>query len=508
MNENLHRGLAAPGDIPMAEELALLGHDIRSALTDVMAALAMIDDHHLAGPDRQQLARAKASAGSLVGYLKDGLAMLLTESPLTLDHAHVDIAEMLQDLTRRYCYFTGQNPNAVIIASANLPAMITCNRTALDRILSNLVSNAITHSGGQTIRLTVTQPAPDQICFSVTDQGPGFPDQIGERTRKGSAENSALPAWHTDEGHGLGLSIAHILAQRMGATLDLRNHDGGAIAALTLPIDPVADCNPAPSVETSCLIGKQVLIAEDSTPQLLLLDKFLRDCGAKTTMMRDGAAAENALLAGNFDLALIDLEMPGRTGLQICTALRDRHNQSGTQNGTQNGKLARIVILTAHHLPEIHQTALAAGATQVLVKPITSAHNLATALCSAPGQAPTNPPAPRDTTAFDRLLEMAGPELATELLARYQDDLTTVQTNLCAALPPLDWPTLCAASHVLIGLAGTAGDTTLEHNARTFNTAANSKDSGALSLQKDAVLDGLADLLTHLHQIEQERQRT
>lgn len=505
MTENLRRGPPAPTQAitpdpmdapptnvpphttPMSEELALLGHDIRSAITDVIAGLALINDQHMPQADRQQLARVSASANSLMRYLENGLTTLLADAPAELDQAPTDIAELLQGLTHRFCYSTGQSQSAVITVPADLPATITCNRTALDRILTNLISNAITHSGGQTIRLVVTQPAADQICFSVIDQGPGFPDHIGACNRAGHA----LPAWKTSEGHGLGLSIAHILARRLGASLDLRNRDGGAIAALTLPIVPDENGAAAVPVNSQCLIGKRVLIADDSAPQLLLLDRFLRDCGAVTTMLRDGAAAERTLLAGNFDLALIDLEMPGRSGLQICAALRDTP--------------LRIVILTAHHLPEMHAAAIAAGATSVLMKPITSAQQLAAALCDIPSAAKPALPARRDPTGFDRLLDMAGPNLAAELLARYREDLMNVQTKLHTALPPMDWPSLSAASHVLIALAGTAGDTALEHSARAFNTGANGQDIGAVSQHKDAVLDGLAGLLTLLHQIEQER---
>ncbi|WP_022705266.1 hybrid sensor histidine kinase/response regulator [Pseudorhodobacter ferrugineus] len=496
MNENLRLGLpnsARPHTTPqtssMTEELALLGHDIRSAVTDVLAGLAMVDDQNLTESDRQQLARVRVSAASLVRYLEDGLTTLLADAPPELDQAPTHIAELVQDLTHRFCYSTGQNQNAVITASADLPATIICNRTALDRILTNLISNAITHSDGQTVRLVIARPASDQICFSVIDQGPGFPDHLGDRMQN----SRAIPAWQTSEGHGLGLRIAHILAQRMGATLDLRNQDGGAVAALTLPLLPDAQATPTPPVQSQCLTGKRVLIADDSAPQLLLLDKFLRDCGAETTIMRDGITAERALLAGHFDLALIDHEMPGRTGLQICTALRDTP--------------LRIVLLTAHHLPAVHHAALAAGAAQVLVKPITSAQSLAAALCDVLGQSLPNAPPPRDPTGFDRLLDMAGPDLAAELLASYQNDLTAVQTKMQMALHPLDWPALCAASHVLIALAGTAGDTALEHSARAFNTAANAQDTNAVSQQKEAVLDGLAGLLTLLHQIEQERHR-
>lgn len=498
----------SPNSDPMAEELALLGHDIRSAIADMMAGLAMIDDSRLATADRLQLDRARSTGESLVRYLEEGLTTLLAKSPPQLDQAPTDLGQLLKDLTRRWGYSINSS-NAVVISSANVPAVVQCNRTAVDRILSNLISNAITYSGGQTIRLDVTHPTPDQLCFTITDQGPGFPANIGEQPSRGSAENSALPAWesHEGHGHGLGLSIAQTLARRMGATLELHNKPGGGgVATLFLPIGGAFHALTQSPADISCLKGKKVLIADDSMPQLLLLAQFLRDFGAQITMVRDGIAAQSAISAGDFDLALIDLEMPGRTGLEICQAFRDHPNLTK--------KATRIVILTAHHLPVVHQSALAAGATQVLVKPITSSQSLAEALCqvmpdtqnSRQTQPGTETPPSPENGDFFRLLDIAGPELAAELLARYQEDLISVQTKLVAALPGFDWQTLRAASHVLIALAGTAGMGALEHKARAFNLAANDNDRDGVILHREAVLDGLANLLTFVQQIAQQRQ--
>lgn len=489
-----------PGADPMTEELALLGHDMRSAIADVLAGLALINADRLTLPDRQQLNRARATAASLVRYLEDGLTTLLAQTAPNLETAPTDPAQLLTDLTHRWGHSVDHNPNAVVVTATNLPDMIICNHTALDRVLSNLISNAITYSGGKTVHLNVTHPAPHTLCFAITDQGPGFPDDVAAQPRKGSRDNSALPAWHSDEGHGLGLSIAHTLAQRMGATLDLHNQTSGATATLTLPIGPVPDDPLTPPLDALCLKGKKVLIADDSVPQLLLLAQFLRECGADITMARDGTTAESALQTGQFDLALLDHEMPGRTGLDICKGQRDRHHPLG--------KATRIVILTAHHLPVVHQTLLAAGAAQVIVKPITSAHSLTKALCQMQPVPATNDHPMHDASTFMALLDMAGPDLAAELMARYQEDLTSVQTNLHTALEHQDWAGLRSASHVLIALSGTAGAKALEHSARAFNTAAMDQDNGAMLPHKDAVLDGLAALLKMIGQIAQERHLT
>ncbi|WP_415233342.1 response regulator [Pseudorhodobacter sp.] len=490
---------ARPSGDPLSEELALLGHDIRSAISDILAGLALIDDSRLDLSDRQQLDRTKATTETLAGYLEDGMATLLAQAPREVQPVRTNLSRFLGDLSRRWSYSADRKTNAVIITSSGLPDVVLCNRNALNRILSNLISNAITHSDGQPVSLTVSHPAPDKLHFIIADKGPGFPENIADRPGHGSAGNSALPAWegHEGQGHGLGLNIAQTLAQRMGAVLRLHNQaGGGAVAELLLPISIAADL-PVPPADTSCLMGKTVLIADDSAPQLLLLKHYLAECGARVTALRDGAAAEAALIVGQFDLALIDLEMPGRSGLEICAALRN--------HPAKTDKPTSIVILTAHQLPSIHQKALAAGANRVLVKPFTSASALAAALCG--DLPPAAEPRPAlDATAFMRLLDIAGPDMAAELLARYQEDLTSVQARLVAGLAANDWKNLSAASHVLIALAGTAGMGDLEQACREFNLAANDADSVSMAKHRDAMLNGLADLLSFVKRTALERQ--
>ncbi|MGO4907301.1 hybrid sensor histidine kinase/response regulator [Pseudorhodobacter sp. W20_MBD10_FR17] len=482
-------------DGAMSEELALLGHDIRSALADVSAGLALLDASNFTQQNQMQLDGVKATAESLSRFLDEGLTTLLTQAAPELTLATTDIAEMLHDLQRRWSFSAGLQTNSIKITTRDLPAAVLCNRTAVERVLSNLLSNALAHSGGRPVSLDVTHPAPDQLRFMVTDSGPGFPDAV--RNKPGQIHTPAMPAWQDRQGHGLGIRIARSLAQRMNATLNLLNQpNGGALAELVLPIAiPAPDDRPA--VDTSCLKGKKVLIADDSMPQLMILQQYLRGFGANTTVAHDGPSAEAALMAGGFDIAFIDYEMPHRSGLEICRALRDHPNPQAAPT--------QIIILTAHNLPEFFDKALAAGADRLLVKPIASAADLLKAICGP------LPPAPQDQTssdpaAFSRLLDMAGPSVAHELALRYIDDLMSIQSKLLAALPAQDWPSLAKASHVLIALAGTAGMAPLENHARAFNLAASTQDSVALDLQQKPVMDGLADLLKFIARIAQERQ--
>ena len=101
------------------------------------------------------------------------------------------------------------------------------------------------------------------------------------------------------------------------------------------------------------------------------------------------------------------------------------------------------------------------------------------------------------TEELAHLLEIAGPELANQLIRQFQIDLADVQTRLTAGFPAQDWPVLRSASHVLIALAGTAGAPALEQAAHDLNLAAKDRNLAAIAALSPQVLQGL-DALIHL----------
>ena len=487
---------------PMAEELALLAHDIRSVMTDVMAGLELMDASTLGTDNRQQLERVKASGEGLFRLLEVALSTVLGRTAEDLPMAPVHLSRLLNDLMRRFAYADAAGkPRARVVVSAapNLPEVVMCNLVAVERVLSNLLGNALIHSGDGLVTLEVRHPDQKELCFNIVDQGPGFPSHVSDETAARAADHRALPAWQEDEGHGLGLSIALALSERMGGRIRLRNTPtGGGAAEFCLPILPVPVPKVAPAQGSATTFhGLQVLLADDSTTQLLVLSQYLGQLGAHATMVRDGGSAIAALQSGAFDVAILDHDMPGLSGPEVCARIR-----------ATPGDLARlpIVILTAHHLEEFHDQARAAGANAVLIKPISSAKPLAEALQAVLTLPTAVTETAIDPKAFLHLLDIAGADLATELITRFQEDLAAVEADLITALPELDWRALRGASHVLVALAGTAGAHILEEASRAFNTAAIAGNAQHIAEQAEALLTGLTELIAFIDNIASDRQ--
>lgn len=100
-----------------------------------------------------------------------------------------------------------------------------------------------------------------------------------------------------------------------------------------------------------------------------------------------------------------------------------------------------------------------------------------------------------DQTRLARLLDLAGPELAPELLRQIAADLRAVQSGLTAGFAKADWVALRAQSHTLIALAGTLGAQSLHVTALALHRAAQHRDLTALPLLRAAVQTALADLI-------------
>lgn len=126
-----------------------------------------------------------------------------------------------------------------------------------------------------------------------------------------------------------------------------------------------------------------------------------------------------------------------------------------------------------------------------------------THLAAQIGAQPPQPPAlqlPLDRSVFDHLMDMAGPEIARDLLDRLIEDLTSVRQALDAARHTPDWETLRMQSHILIGLAGAVGATHLQTHAQDLNHLANQASDVSLEwqlMQLDPPLTALIQFIRH-----------
>jgi signal transduction histidine kinase len=367
---------------------ANVSHELRTPLTLILAPverlLAVV-------PQAQQrdLETIQQNARLLQHHVDDLLDVARLEAGgLELQRASVDLSQMVD---RTISHFVAAIETRRITLQAEAPAelRLAADPDQLQRILFNLIGNAVkfTPDGG-TVRVSVRADG-DQALLQVEDSGPGVPasqrETIFERFRQGESQVTRRFG-----GTGLGLAIARELAALHDGTISVDDSAlGGARFTLALPIgqpqtlpalqwEPTANVGPAsasaappaddtlPARAVSAEGQPHILVVEDNAEVRRFLAETLA-ASYQVTVAPDGVQGVSQALTIRPDLIVSDVMMPGLSGEQLVQALR------------QHGELEQtpIVMLTARADVDLRVRLLRDGAQDYLLKPFSPAELLA-----------------------------------------------------------------------------------------------------------------------------------
>jgi CheY-like chemotaxis protein len=498
---------APPGPSPrtasVTETLQLFSHDIRSAMSDVIGGLRLIDRDRLPPETRLQVDRVQA-AGDVLAALVDGALMAAAgDTLIQRDQSSFGLEDWLAALERRWSgHALAAGSTFRVLRGDALPRRILSNQIMLDRIIGNLVSNAMRHAPASPVTLLVSAERGAGVDLILEDDGPGYPSEVLDRVARGAEPAASGPAG----GSGLGLRIAAELSQQIGATLTLSNRpEGGGRGQLFLPASALDwdGTGPAP-VDPPDLSGLRILVAEDNLTNQMILRQMLDKMRAEAVFVADGVAALECLGRDRFDIALIDIEMPRLSGLEVMTAVRQRDDPVARMP---------LVALTAYVLRDNREAIYDAGADGILGKPISSASEFGRAILRYAGR-PAGLPEPEDVlqgasaglqlgrkldeARFDALLEIAGPEGRVELLSRLHEDLDTVLSGLDVAIRDATLSEIRAQTHILIAISGAVGAERLHRLAEVLNIAAKRRRMSDLPALYQPCRADLVDLIAHV----------
>ena len=528
--------------------VSLLGHDLRAAVSDVIGGLRLID-HTTLGPQISlQLERVRAAGEVLARLLEQELALLNDEATFpNIQPENVHITRLLQDLKARWSGRALEKGLSFDMdVGATVPQVVKFDRTALDRALSNILSNAIKYTDQGAIRFSITRMDDDSLLFVVEDEGPGFSHTalqslftLGERVDG-----------HGKPGLGLGLRISREMTDRLGGEIWVENRvdpatsapRSGARISIKLPGDawePLQGDRIA-NGKLPDLSKVRVLLADDSPTNQAVIGAMLSAMGAEYEVAGDGVEAMNLLDQQRFDLVLLDIEMPRLSGLEVLRLVRG-----------QTGLSAQIPMLaiTAYVLRANREAIYVAGADGILAKPVMCIESFGLAIRRALNRNlqafPETQPTESDRTGsdkagpeksgpeklgpdnsgpdnsgpdksgpdldrqrFDHLITIAGPVAARELLSRLETDLRQVERGLVAAFAGPNLAEIRGQTHVLIALAGAVGATPLQNLAETLNECAHQADVKRLSGLSAAALTKLDSLIHFISNELAQRQHT
>ncbi len=253
---------------------------------------------------------------------------------------------------------------------SDVPNEIISDPTRIKQILINVLGNAVKFTDRGNISVSVDYAKPF-LSFEVTDSGKGItPEQAASLFQPFTQVDSS--ATRRFGGTGLGLALSRRLAQSLGGELLLERSkpDHGTTFSIRLPIAEGMNATPihelrseiqtfsAPQEKRNRLINIKVLLVDDSADNRLLVSKLLKIEGALVETAEDGADGVLKALDGDFDLVLMDIQMPRMDG------------HEAVQNLRAAGFNKPIIALTAHAFREEKERCLRVGFNEHLTKPI------------------------------------------------------------------------------------------------------------------------------------------
>ena len=352
--------------------LATMSHEIRTPLNGVLGMAQIMDAAELSDAQRERLQVIRKSGEALLAILNDVLDLSTIEAArLELQEAPFDIADLARGAHAAFSGAAAQKGLAFDLTIEDAARGTYLGDSARVRqILYNLVSNGLkfTQAGEVKVSIGATHAG---LALKVTDTGVGIAsERLGQLFQKFEQADASLT--RKFGGAGLGLAICRELAQLMGGSVTLESRQGeGSTFIATLPLKHIAD--PAASGvsagggaqahDAEALPPLRVLAAEDNSINQLVLRTMLQQAGLDPTIVADGREALEAWRQADWDLILMDIQMPEMDGITATRAIRRGETETGRRR-------TPIVALTAnamaHHVAEY----AASGMDGFVAKPI------------------------------------------------------------------------------------------------------------------------------------------
>jgi len=351
--------------------LATMSHEIRTPLNAVLGLNELMLHSPLDSQQRRHAELIGSSGRLLLALINDILdvsrieagQLQLTSAPFSVRPA----AEGVVALMRERAVSKGL---ALRLEAPHDDALIEGDVIRIQQILFNLVGNAVkfTDQGVVQVSVAVERGAGRDVTLKleVSDTGIGIPESAMPTLfdRFTQADSTTMRRYG---GSGLGLAITREIVQMMGGAIATTSTPGlGSRFTVTIPTRLAERTEPAPEAAQPGQAGParsalRLLVAEDNDVNQILINALLARMGHRVHLVGNGRLAVEAVRRGDYDLVLMDLQMPEMDGMEATHAIRALGDRFAS---------LPIIAMTANAFDEDRQACLAAGMDDYVAKPI------------------------------------------------------------------------------------------------------------------------------------------
>jgi len=373
-----------------SEFLANMSHEIRTPMNAIIGFSEQLACQNLTGEQKQYVNIINDSSKNLLGLINDILDISKIESgKMQAEIIETSIDKMVSSI-EPLMRLEAQKKNLEfeIFICPDVPDVILTDPARLRQCLINLIGNALKFTQQGHIYLNIYKlednagdSAKSWICFDVEDTGIGISEKQQTKIFEAFTQADSTTT-RKFGGTGLGLAITKQLIKLLGGNLALNSTvHRGSVFSIRLPADTPDNCDTAASFETDAdsqqtedfnrngktrYIGSdtpskftgRVLVAEDTLTNQKLLTVILEKLGLDVTLVENGVQAVKAALSSEFDLILMDIQMPKMNGYKAASILKSKNVNTP------------IIALTAHALQGDRKKCFDAGCDDYLAKPI------------------------------------------------------------------------------------------------------------------------------------------